>query len=187
MGFVRILMPARHSAFISLLVFISVLAGSLSAQAMPRSTIHSGADYLDLGPIVEYYIDPTRSLNVSEIRDLDDALWQRNTKSSIGFGFTDAVYWFRVHVTSNSIDSEFLLHAGNPKFDYIDTYQYTGEEVVHHKMGVGVSRSEKPIRPQGTSRTPQDQSWRRDNDSASRRNHQHIFTTPAALAQDTVF
>ena len=105
----------------------------------------SGADYLDLGPIVEYYIDPTRSLNVSEIRNLDDALWQRNTKSSIGFGFTDAVYWFRVHVTSNSIDSEFLLHAGNPKFDYIDTYQYTGEEVVHHKMGVGVSRSEKPF------------------------------------------
>ena len=145
MGFVRILMPARHSAFISLLVLISVLAGSLSAQAMPRSTIHSGADYQDLGPIVEYYIDPTRSLNVSEIRDLDDVLWQKNTRPSIGFGFTDAVYWFRVHVTNNSIDSEFLLHAGNPKFDYIDTYQYTGEEVIHHKMGVGVPRSEKPI------------------------------------------
>ena len=145
MGFVRILMPARHSAFISLLVFISVLTESVSVQAMPRSTIDFGADYLDIGPAVEYYIDATRSLNVSEIRNLDDALWQKNAKSSLGFGYTDAVYWFRFHVTNHSTDSEFLLHAGNPKFDYIDTYQYTGDEVVHHKMGVGVSRSDKPI------------------------------------------
>ena len=120
MGFVRILMPARRSVFISLLVFISVLAESLSTQAMPRSTIHSGDDYLDLGPLIKYYIDPKRSSNISEIRDLDDALWQTNTKSNIGFGFTYAVYWFRVHVINSSIDSEFLLHAGNPKFDYID-------------------------------------------------------------------
>ena len=55
MGFVRILMPARHSAFISLLVFISVLTESVSVQAMPRSTIDFGADYLDIGPAVDIW------------------------------------------------------------------------------------------------------------------------------------
>ncbi len=145
MRFVRILMPARHSVLHSFLAFVFALTGSFSVQAIPNATINSGANSLNLGPSVEYYVDVSRSMKVAEIRKLDNALWQKSSNTNIGFGFTDAVYWFRVRVINNSVDSEFLLHAGHPKFNYVDTYQYMGEKVIHHKVGVGVPKSEKQI------------------------------------------
>jgi diguanylate cyclase (GGDEF)-like protein len=143
MGFKRILMSLRHRLLISLLLFLTATTGSILAQAMPEVTINSGVDSLNLGSAIEYYIDPTGNLTVEDVQTLEDVLWHKNTNATITFGFTDAVYWFRTRVTNNSKDTVFLLHAGYPRFDQIDTYQLVDNNFVHHGMGIAVPTSEK--------------------------------------------
>ncbi|MFT6432639.1 MAG: diguanylate cyclase [Candidatus Azotimanducaceae bacterium] len=118
---------------------------SVLAQAMPEVTINSGVDSLNLGSSIEYYIDPTGNLTVEDVQTLEDVLWQKNTNATITLGFTDSVYWFRTRITNNSKDTAFLLHAGYPRFDQIDTYQLVDNNFIHHGMGIGVPTSEKLI------------------------------------------
>lgn len=145
MGFNRKLMSLRRRLLISLLLFLAATTGSVLAQAMPEVTFNSGVHSLNLGPVVEFYIDPTGNLTVEDIQSLEDVLWYKNTNSTISFGFTDSVYWFRTRVTNNAKETGFLLHAGYPRFDQIDTYQQVDNQFIHHRMGIGVAASEKQI------------------------------------------
>jgi len=142
---IRLLLSSRHSRWILWSVAIFAVTASIEARAIPDVTINPGVDSVNLAAGIDYYVDLTGNLTLDDIQNLDESLWQRNGNPIIAFGFDSSAYWFRTRITNDSTDQEFLLHAAYPRFDYIDIYQLSSDGLNHHKLGIGVPASVKPL------------------------------------------
>jgi methyl-accepting chemotaxis protein len=72
---------------------------------------------------VDYYIDKDKTYTIDTVRTDRAIAWERNYSSSTKFGYSSAVYWFRLIINNPSKEAvEWYLEINYPHLDYIDLY-----------------------------------------------------------------
>jgi len=102
----------------------------------------------DLAPHLLYLEDAKEILTIEQVREPGKNLqWQPVPNSSVNFGYSDAVFWFKLQLlNSESFPLRYVIEIAYPVLDQIDIYQITdGEKPLHTSMGDKQPFFQRPI------------------------------------------
>jgi len=92
----------------------------------------------NLAPHLSYIEDAEEIFTIEQIcKPHKNIHWQKITNDSVNFGYTDAVFWFKLQlINPETVLLKRVLEISYPVLDQIDIYQFTdGENPLHTKMG----------------------------------------------------
>ncbi len=114
---------------LGLLCLLSLLCtSSLVLAAGQAVTWDKYSKRLDLSRYVDYWQEPSKAENISEVVGLDDSAWTRNGSNSISLGYGQDVYWFRVNIENvTGSETSTFLEIGYPVLDHIEVYVAPGQ------------------------------------------------------------
>jgi signal transduction histidine kinase/serine phosphatase RsbU (regulator of sigma subunit) len=108
--------------FVTLFILISILFPNELPAAKPLILNTETLKGYAIGLNVEYINDATKKLEFDDI--INNSLhWKKSDKKSLGFGFTDDIYWLRFDVINPADDSlNWYLELGYPLLDYLEIF-----------------------------------------------------------------
>ena len=90
----------------NLIIFILLITAFSPAFAAGPIVIDESLTKIPAGLYVEYLEDGPGKLQIEDIRSRQyESKWVRSDRESLGFGFTDSVYWIRFTI-QNKTDND---------------------------------------------------------------------------------
>lgn len=109
--------------------------GTRPGSSIEPVVIQTGVGRYRLGNELYFFFDHSSSLDIGQVVDLDEALFQPDGSDVPSFGYSDAIVWGRVAIMlepSNRIEEtqEWFLEVGYPLFDEVSLYIVQGDRAV---------------------------------------------------------
>jgi len=77
----------------------------------------------NVGQLVDYYEDKTRTQTLKDIVALDEGSWRPSAVDVPSFGFTDSRYWIRLTMAPNKDHPHWYLEVAHPLHDILTLYE----------------------------------------------------------------
>ncbi len=91
-----------------------------------------------LAPYVQYMQETNKEFEIEELIKNDGNInWIENKKDDINFGFSNAVYWLKLHINNlNEKTEDWALEIAYPTLDYLEIYFVNSQkEIDTHLLG----------------------------------------------------
>ncbi len=111
------------------------------------STAHETQGRLVLSEQLDYLRDPEGKATIERLRSLPQDQWISARGQNVNFGFTDAVYWFRVALPAcASSEQKRILEIAYPPLDDITVWEWArSPTAVVHRLGDRQPFQTRPI------------------------------------------
>ncbi|MEX0962603.1 MAG: ATP-binding protein [Pseudohongiellaceae bacterium] len=117
------------SSIASLVLAVALLLTSLNAAGAELNITQNQLP-VNLGPYLDYFEDPGRSLTIEQMTS-DAIQWQRSTQSIPTLGLSNSAHWFSVILSGdNMLDEDLVLALDTPVTDRVEFYFVRDNEVV---------------------------------------------------------
>ena len=130
------------------ILFLKILSGAAFANDRVLY-LNEETDFQSAGTYLHYIEDQTGSLDINTLKDpSENSLWKTNDEKVPNFGYTDSVYWYRLHL-ANPLDKSLsrFIEIGYPLLDHIHVFVYqNGMLIDHFETGDRVPFSHRPVK-----------------------------------------
>ncbi|GLQ32530.1 sensor domain-containing diguanylate cyclase [Litoribrevibacter albus] len=108
---------------ITWILAVLIFFGSSIAQAADFISLKEGQRRISIDENISYIKDQTHELTFQELLTTPDQRWQKNERSQVNFGYSDASYWikFSLH-NQDALALDRILEIGYAVLDNIDIY-----------------------------------------------------------------
>ncbi len=95
-----------------------------------------------------YYIeDPSHSLTLPDLLQLDDSKWKHNSEQTFNHGYNASTWWLRITIDNNTSDKlSRLLEISYPVLDQVNLYAVTQQGINEFHMGDKKPFHDRPVR-----------------------------------------
>ncbi|HTN35231.1 MAG TPA: diguanylate cyclase [Marinobacter sp.] len=117
-----------RNAFGLLCLFFLLFTSSSVFSADRAATWDKYSKRMELSRYVDYWQEPSKTAEISEVTSLDSSAWTRNGSNSISLGYGQKVYWFRFRIENvTASETTTFLEIGYPVLDHIEVYIAPGQ------------------------------------------------------------
>ncbi len=106
----------------AVLCFSPLILPAFAASSPSAVVLDDAVGTQYIGKHVEYIEDANKALSINEVA-AEKGFWHKSDRDTLGFGFTDSVYWFRFTVNNPySHVKDFYLEIPYPLLNLIELY-----------------------------------------------------------------
>jgi len=111
----------KHFGLFCLFFLLLTSVSAFSADQAVTWDKHSKR--MELSRYVDYWQEPAKTADISDVTRLDSKVWTHNGSDSISLGYGKEVYWFRVELeNATGREANTFLEIGYPVLDQIEIY-----------------------------------------------------------------